>query len=232
MKEILAFTVHDIYPDVLYQGLTKIEDIDGKKGYKGCFAHKWSMINKFVYRSNIDLNFKILNLGDKYKIEYMDTSQTEFCFTRGLVTVQDGHHDAKDMNPVFQIETDKAFICKDKVFMEMQHHHSTPNNLKLITGKFDISSWARGINCAFEIKNQHQEVVIKRGDPLAVIAFYTDKINETFKIKNINPSKELLKLTRSTALLTSFLAHVKILLPVGKTLLQNLIEKGKHVRKK
>ena len=124
-----------------------------------------------------------------------------------------------------------CFICKDKVFVEMQQHPDTPYNLKLVTGKFDISQWVRPLNCAFEIKNQHEEIKIKRGDPLAIIAFYSDKINDTFKLNKIKPSNELINLSNTNTFTTSLVMHVKSLLPYGQTLLQKLIRENKHVQK-
>jgi hypothetical protein len=124
-----------------------------------------------------------------------------------------------------------SFICKDKVFIEMHQHPDTHSNLKLITGKFDICQWVRPLNCAFEIKNQHQEVIIKRGDPLAIIAFYSDKINDTYKLKKIDPSDQLISMSTSNIYTSSLVSHVKALLPYGQTLLQKLIKNKKHVRK-
>ena len=228
MKEILNFT-SSRYPEVLLQELTPLKKVENSKGYNGCFAHKWSIINKFVYKSNLDLSFKILDVGEEYKIDF-NKPQAQHAFNANLLSIRMGDK-VKDNNPVFQIETDMSFICKDKVFIEMQQHPDTPINLKLITGKFDISQWVRPLNCAFEIKNQHQEIVIKRGDPLAIIAFYSNKINDTYKLKKIKPSKELINLSHDNTLSSALVSHVKALLPYGQTLLQQLIKEKKHVKK-
>jgi hypothetical protein len=228
MKEILNFT-SSRYPEVLLQDLTPLKKVENSKGYNGCFAHKWSIINKFVYKSNLDLSFKILDVGEEYKINF-NKPQAQNAFNTNLLSIRMGDK-VKDNNPVFQIETDMSFICKDKVFIEMQQHPDTPINLKLITGKFDISQWVRPLNCAFEIKNQHQEIVIKRGDPLAIIAFYSNKINDTYKLKKIKPSQELINLSHNNTLSSALVSHVKALLPYGQTLLQQLIKEKKHVKK-
>ncbi len=229
MKEIFYFTNTKKYPEVLLQDLVPLKKIKNNKGYNACFAHKWSVINKFTYKSNLDLSFKILNIGKELKIDFKD-KKTHYAFDSNLLCVE-GNDKINDNNPVFQIYTDMSFICKDKVFIEMQQHPDTNSNLKLITGKFDISQWVRPLNCAFEIKNQHQEVVIKRGDPLAIIAFYSDKINETYKLKKINPSDELINMSGSNTYASLLVSHVKALLPYSQTLLQKLIKNKKHVRK-
>ena len=229
MKEVFYFTNSNKYPEVLLQDLVPLKKVKNNKGYNGCFAHKWSVINKFTYRSNLDLSFKILNVGQELKIDFTN-KKAHNAFNLNLLRIR-GDEKINDNNPVFQIDTDTSFICKDKVFIEMQQHPDTHSNLKLITGKFDICQWVRPLNCAFEIKNQHEEVIIKRGDPLAIIAFYSDKINDTYKLKKINPSDELISMSTSNTYTTSLVSHVKALLPYGQTLLQKLIKNKKHVRK-
>ena len=229
MKKIFYFSSANKCPEVLLQDINPLKQIKNTKGYNGCFAHKWSVINKFVYRSNLDLSFRILHIGNEYKIDFIKP-HAGHAFNLNLLNFR-GVEAVNDSNPVFQVDTDMCFICKDKVFVEMQQHPDTPLNLKLVTGKFDISQWVRPLNCAFEIKNQHEEIKIKRGDPLAIIAFYSDKINDTFKLNKIKPSNELINLSNTNTFTTSLVMHVKSLLPYGQTLLQKLIRENKHVQK-
>jgi hypothetical protein len=70
MKEVFYFTNSNKYPEVLLQDLAPLKKVKNNKGYNGCFAHKWSVINKFTYRSNLDLSFKILNVGQELKIDF------------------------------------------------------------------------------------------------------------------------------------------------------------------
>jgi hypothetical protein len=60
-------------------------------------------------------------------------------------------------------------------FHPFMHNSDLLNNVRVISGKFDISKWIRPIDYAFEIIDESKPIIIKRGDPLYYIRFSTEK---------------------------------------------------------
>ena len=48
---------------------------------------------------------------------------------------------------------------------------------------FNLSNWSRTVSVAFTIVNEHKPVIIKKGDPLFRISFYSDNLNDNFKLE-------------------------------------------------
>ena len=64
-----------------------------------------------------------------------------------------------------------------EVIPPVWHKNNFQNNINVIGATFDISKWYRPLEFAFEIIDNTQPIVIKRGDPLYYVKFNTlDKV--------------------------------------------------------
>jgi|TARA_R110000803_G_scaffold196544_1_gene259854 hypothetical protein len=194
------------------------------KGYHRCYAHKWANLNRFLVRCPFDLNFSILPIEDKkeYKIIFNDEF-TENIIKDGWVFIHPS--DAILFHkPVFQIPLNVVFYSEEKCFLETSSPNNFDHNLKFINGKFDISSWVRPLNIAFEIQNIHQKIQLKRNEIIGELIFHTSKINKNIILEeNNNPSSELLSLSQENTKVSSYIKNTKTLISKGKQLLQRLI---------
>ena len=126
--------------------------------------------------------------------------------------------------PVFQIPLNVVFYSEEKCFLETSSPNNFDHNLKFINGKFDISSWVRPLNIAFEIQNIHQKIQLKRNEIIGELIFHTSKINKNIILEeNNNPSSELLSLSQENTKVSSYIKNTKTLISKGKQLLQRLI---------
>ena len=117
-----------------------------------------------------------------------------------------------------------VFYTKETCFLETGSPNNFQHNLKFINGKFNISSWVRPLNIAFEIQSYHQKVHIKRNEIIGELIFHTSKINENIILEeNENPSSQLLNLSQGNSKVSGYIKNTKTLIDKGKKLLQKII---------
>ena len=194
------------------------------KGYHQCYAHKWANLNRFLIRSYFDLNFSFLLNKDSPGCKILlNDNFTKNLYDKGILQIRPTDL-VVSHKPVFQILLTMTFYSKQSCFLEVIHPENLDSNLRLIRGKFDISSWVRPISIALEIQNLDKGVIIKRNDILGEIAFHTERINEPIILeKNDNPSDKLIRLSEGNSTVTSYLANTKRLISNGKKLLKNIL---------
>lgn len=148
-------------------------------GVQRCPAFVGYFRNTFVYRSPVDVtiqsdqngNFQwSTSLSDQYEVDHL----VEVRGADGLVSIRDYAHlwceepmVVEQLNPTF---TDHDFAQKCEV----------------VPGAFDISKWFRPLQPAFRLRGA--SVDIKRGDPLYLMRFLTDKKVE---FKQFRPTPRL-----------------------------------------
>ena len=75
----------------------------------------------------------------------------------------------------YMFYSDKSVMLE--VVPPVWHKNKFQNNVNIIGATFDISKWYRPLEFAFEIIDDTQPIVIKRGDPLYYVRFSTvDKV--------------------------------------------------------
>ena len=217
---IINYFYTDALPRVLHQELEPYK-YDTDEGYHKCFAHKWSVMNRFKLKCPVDLDFTV-SPGPKGEGDYLittNTSKTEHMLNEILNTSK--FSSVYKNKLTFQLHLGMCFYSKEKCFIEQCHPETSLPGLKKIKGKFDISQWCRPFNIAFELQDTHQRVLITRNTVICEVVFYADKINEPIRLKeNINPSPEFLRFATSNAKVTDYVTHAKPLLEKGKALLR------------
>ena len=194
------------------------------KGYHQCYAHKWANLNRFFIRSYFDLHFSFsLNKESNGFNVVMPDKFTKNLYEKEILQIRPT--DLIDVHkPVFQILLTMTFYSKQSCFLEVIHPENLNNNLKLIRGKFDISSWVRPISIGLEVQSLGKDVIIKRNDILAEVAFHTERINETIILeKNDNPSDRLIRLSEGNSAVSGYLANTKRVISNGRKLLKSIL---------
>jgi hypothetical protein len=96
------------------------------------------------------------------------------------------------------------FWTKDKdIWIEQRAHPeaSARNNIVLVGGWFNISSWPRHLSFAYNVFDVKNPVNIKRGDPIFQVCFHSKNQDENFKLVKKAPPKDMkLKIKRNVSL--------------------------------
>ena len=153
--------------------------VDSKYVYQKCpaFVHKNERI--FVGTSPIDLDFSIERTPEGPLMQISDMSKTDY------IDIDDEH--IYSPQPVFQLYIPKFLFWteNDDIWIEQNDHPMTSlnNNIIAVPAWFNLSNWSRTVSVAFTIVNEHKPVIIKKGDPLFRISFYSDNLNDNFKLE-------------------------------------------------
>ena len=170
-------TIHYINLDTLGSVLTKQSDLTNENFvYTKCpvFNHKQNRV--FVGLSPIDYSLRINRVNGKNHI---------ICDNPDLLTFDDEH--TSSPQPVVQLKIPKFFFWTndDNVWIEMNDHPMTShtNNFIAVSGWWNLSNWSRSISLGMTIVDETNPVVIKKGDPLFRISFYSNDMDDTFTLK-------------------------------------------------
>ena len=153
--------------------------IDSKYVYQKCpaFVHKNERI--FVGTSPVDLDFSIERTPEGPLMQISDMSKTDY------IDIDNEH--IYSPQPVFQLYIPKFLLWteEDDIWIEQNDHPMTSlnNNIIAVPAWFNLSNWSRTVSVAFTIVNEHKPVIIKKGDPLFRISFYSDNLNDNFKLE-------------------------------------------------
>ena len=153
--------------------------VDSKYVYQKCpaFVHKNERI--FVGTSPIDLDFSIERTPEGPLMQISDMSKTDY------IDIDDEH--IYSPQPVFQLYIPKFLFWTedDDIWIEQNDHPMTSlnNNIIAVPAWFNLSNWSRTVSVAFTIVNEHKPVIIKKGDPLFRISFYSNNLNDNFKLE-------------------------------------------------
>ncbi len=128
--------------------------------------------NTYLIKAPIDLTFKIsgshIDCQNLYPQDY-------------LKKIFSNRHQPENLYSTVSLAWYYMFYSNKSVMIEVippvWHKNKLQNNINIIGATFDISKWYRPLEFAFEIIDDTQLIVIKRGDPLYYVKFNTlDKI--------------------------------------------------------
>jgi hypothetical protein len=130
--------------------------------------------NTFVIKCPVDLTIQVKDNGHGQKFIQTDRYGDEFY--NNFISSDPSINRTFSM---FTLEFNYLFLSKESVIVESippQLETNTKDNLdnlRVITGQFDISKWVRPIFFGAEIKDISKPIIFKRGDPLMYIRFRT-----------------------------------------------------------
>lgn len=128
--------------------------------------------NTYLIKAPIDLTFKIsgshIDCQNLYPQDYLER-------------IFNNRHQPENLYSTVSLAWYYMFYSNKSVMIEVippvWHKNKLQNNINIIGATFDISKWYRPLEFAFEIIDDTQPIVIKRGDPLYYVKFNTlDKV--------------------------------------------------------
>lgn len=159
-----------------------------KAGIRRCPAFVEYYKNCFVYRSPIDITLTYHSCGHMTWTTSLSSQQ----HAERLVEVRDDFG-------MFSLGLYVNTWCDESLYMEqiplnLMRSNPVSDNFETMVAGFDISKWYRPLQPAFRFRSLEPEqvVIIKRGDPLYLIRFVTDK---KVVLNTYTPSNKLLKIS-------------------------------------
>ncbi len=183
----MSKTIH--YADVYKLGskLVRTSDII-EKGYvyQQCPAFTHKNERTFVGYSPIELVFSIERTSNGPLLSIKDNSMIQF------IDIDDRHINSP--MPVFQLYIPKFLFWThdDDVWIEQNDHPMTSlnNNIVGVPAWFNLSNWSRTLSVAFTLVNERKPVIIRKGDPLFRISFYSNNLDDDIILKQEEYSEE------------------------------------------
>ena len=180
-------TIH--YADVYKLGskLVRTSDIIDKGYiYQQCPAFTHKNERTFVGYSPIELVFSIERTSNGPLLSIKDNSMIQF------IDIDDRHINSP--MPVFQLYIPKFLFWThdDDVWIEQNDHPMTSlnNNIVGVPAWFNLSNWSRTLSVAFTLVNERKPVIIRKGDPLFRISFYSNNLDDDIVLKKEEYSEE------------------------------------------
>jgi len=148
------------------------------------FNHKSN--RTFVGFSPIDFSIEV----DRFK-------NSIICDNINYVHCDDEHINSP--NPVLQLRFPKFLFWTDEpnVWFEYRDHPMTSlnNNMVGVEGWFNISTWPRSHSTAVTIVDEKKPVIIKKGDPLFRVCFYSPNLDSGIILKKITNPDQVSKIS-------------------------------------
>jgi len=180
------------YSDVYKLGckLVRTSDIiDKGYVYQQCPAFTHKNERTFIGYSPVDISFQIERSPQGPLLSIQDKKMIKF------ITIDDEHINSPQ--PVFQIKVPKFLFWThdDDVWIEQNDHPMTSlnNNFVGVPAWFNLSNWSRTLNVSGTIVNERKPVIIRRGDPLFRISFYSNNLDDNIVLKQEEYSEEYKK---------------------------------------
>lgn len=153
--------------------------------YKHCPAFSQYVNQTFVINSPFDLELSFSE--NKVRIVKSSLDKSEY---EKNITVDIGQY------PIIQMELHIGVVadapCSIEVFGPFFSPSQKDSTYRVIPGSYDIFSWQRFLNFAFEWTDLEKNITIKRGQPLLYMRFRSKNINEKFQMLRIEMTDELL----------------------------------------
>ena len=156
----------------------KDKSINGK-GYLGCPAVRSYLENHFYVSSPYSIKLRFKEYAERFEIYpvYPFTSINENLIKNILFVEHPSSWREKYLITI-QMPSPYVFFSDTLVYMEQSHPllmKQTTLNWRVIPGNFDIYSWQRPLNWAFEWDTRLGDLIISEGDPLYTVKFYLEE---------------------------------------------------------
>lgn len=176
--------------------------------------------NSVVYRSPIDLTVTRTSQGYAWNTSLSDQSEVD-----ALV-------ETRDDSGFLSIRDYAHFWCDEPLLIEQVQPTFTDTDFSLkcevIPGTFDVSKWFRPLQPVFRMRGGVESFSIKRGDPLYVVRFLTDRkiefkqFTQTDRLRQLH--SDLMRVKRSTRTFHSSLENYYSVFAERKYRKQVLVE--------
>ena len=147
--------------------------------YLKCPAHTDFLRNTWVFCAPFDLTLEIEidTNSDMVKVHCENISQEIFesiIDTRFLFKTEQ----AKNPYPLLGIDWLYVFACEEPLMMQVfpafMHRNEFTDKTTVIPGEYDVGRWTRPVETVFEIRSNRERIVIKEGDAISYVKFFSD----------------------------------------------------------
>lgn len=183
-----------------------ISNADKRTSYYECPAWSHKAKRTFIVRSPIDIRFdfdfsKFKETGEVF-VNSPHISGDTYNVLTGPTYESPKWYLTNPEKLVMQLTAPHfIFWTKEKnIWIEQRSHPNTSakNNIVVVNGWFNISSWPRTISFAYDVYDHKKSVIIKRGDPIYEVCFYSKNIDDRFQLVKKEPPEDIkLKLHRN-----------------------------------
>jgi len=160
--------------------------------YFRCPAWKHKATRTFVLKSPVDITLTVHSETNELRSPNLEQWQfDQYCAATFLTDWCTPEKTTIQLNvPKFIFWT-----TQKNVWIECRPYYKTvvKNNLTAVPGWFNLSAWTRPIGAAFDVIDPSKPIIIKRGDPLLEVCFYSKNLDYGILLKKEEPSPELMK---------------------------------------
>lgn len=153
--------------------------------YKHCPAFSNYITQTYLIKSPFDIELSCENM----KVRVISSSLDKTEYEKNL-TVDIGERPVVQMELHIGVVADQP--CAVEVFGSFFNSKEQSEPYRVIPGTYDIYSWQRFLNFAFEWTNPQKNIIIKRGQPILYVRFRSKNLSEKFQMVRIEMTDELL----------------------------------------
>jgi hypothetical protein len=170
--------------EVGFEPSVYLKDFSKQKIYYECPAWSHKSLRTYNLYSPVDMDFQLTGNG-----QIASRKLPMYLLNAYLA------HNSNEQTLQLELPRFLFWTNHKNVWIECKHHPNTilNNNLIAIGGWWNMSRWNRPTSFAFDIIDQTKPVVIKRGDPVQQVCFYTNNFDDTIKLVKQTPSNDLIK---------------------------------------
>ena len=167
--------------------LVRQSDLDDDRFvYSQCPVYNHKSNRVFVGTSPIDFKLKIDRTSNQNIVECSDPT--------AVVMDEFTEQHVNSPRPVFQLKFPRfLFWTHDNdVWFELNDHPLTSlrNNFIAVGGWFNLSNWSRNLSLGITLVDERKPVIIRKGDPLFRISFYSNNLDDDIILKQEEYSEE------------------------------------------
>lgn len=174
-----------------------VEEKNKDKSYYDCPA--WAHKSKRSFSIKSPYNYKIsVSFGDE-GVEINSESFSRDTLEKVLspTFTSDNWYTLNPKSVVLQFSSPSLLLWTDEknIWVEQKSHPLTSlnNNYTCVNGWFNLSSWLRPIVLTTELCDINKPLDIKRGDILYDLCFYSQDLNDNYKLIQKTPSDKIIK---------------------------------------
>jgi hypothetical protein len=174
--------------------------------YYECPAWKHKAQRTFIIRSPVDIRLEIdyptVVAPDLHPKQFEDwisgSFHNENWYSEELITLQ------------FTIPSLLFWTKQKNVWLEMRSHPQTSlkNNFTLVTGWWCVSNWNRPVSFALDVVDEKKPIIIKRGDPIYEVCFYSNNLDDKIKLTKKIPERNFLDEVQKRLTAKKYVKHL------------------------
>jgi hypothetical protein len=225
MSKTIKINYHqyDIWEDILTSSLaldfvgfepeTLFQNADKKSVYYQCPAWAHKAKRTYIVRCPVDITLKVTPPDDESgegSIESENLNQIRF--DRWISPTFDVENWCRKEKVTLQFNMPKFLFWTEErnVWMEQSPYPLTAvkNNILCLNGWFNLSSWTRSLSFAMDVVDYTKPIVIKRGDPLYQVSFYSKNLDDSYKLVKKEPSEKLLRDIKKRTKAKSYIGRI------------------------